>query len=93
MTAPSTPPATPPGGGAPLELHVVAGGAPTPEEEAALTIAVGQVIAQRDLRRTVAPPLWGVVGRLEARDSLAIRSRAMLPRDTAWTPVAHGPQD
>jgi hypothetical protein len=75
-----------------LTIRIVDGGEPSPAEEAALTMAVRQVIAQRDRRRAAPTPLWGIVGRLEARDGLAIRSRASLPRDTAWTPAGDRPE-
>jgi hypothetical protein len=75
-----------------LTIRIVDGGVPSPAEEAALTLAVHQVIAGRDRLRAVPRPLWGIVGRLEARDGLAIRSRASLPRDTAWTPAVHRPE-
>ena len=73
-----------------LEIRVITGGVPTAEQEAALALAVSRVIAQRDLARAVPQPIWGVVGRLEARDGRLIRSRAMLPRDSAWSPVSDG---
>jgi len=84
--------ASQPAAAVPIEVRIVSGGVPTAEQEAVLAIAVSRFIAQRDARRAIAPPLWGVVGRLEARDSLAVRSRAMLPRDTTWTPTVHGPE-
>ncbi len=75
-----------------MEFRIVTGGVPTAEQEAALAIAVSRVIARRDLDRAAPQPLWGVVGRLEARDGLAIRSRAMLPRTIAWSPAGDGPE-
>jgi hypothetical protein len=75
-----------------LAIRIVDGGAPSPAEEAALTMAVRQVIAERDRRRAAPTPLWGIVGRLEARDGLSIRSRATLPRDTAWAPAGDRPE-
>jgi len=70
-----------------LEVEVVGGGTPTDEEHEALTIAVRRVIAARDARRSAPAPLWGLVGRLEARDGLSIRSRVAMPRSVTWTPV------
>ena len=78
--------------GAQVEVRIVTGGTPTAQQEAALSIAVSRVITQRDLTRSTPPPVWGAVGRLEARDGLAIRSRAALPRTTTWSPDAEGPE-
>jgi hypothetical protein len=64
-----------------LELRVVAGGVPSELQRQAIVAAVSQVLASRTQRRTVREPVWGAVGRLEARDGLRISSRAMLPRD------------
>jgi hypothetical protein len=75
-----------------LTIRIAAGGEPSPAEEAALTIAVRQVLAERARRRAAPTPLWGIVGRLEARDGLAIRSRSALPRDTSWTPAGVRPE-
>jgi hypothetical protein len=67
--------------GSGLTIRIVGGGEPSPVEEAALTIAVRQVLAERDRRRSERSPLWGTVGRIEARGGPTVRSRAVLPRD------------
>jgi len=72
-------PGTPPEAKPRHDIRVVGGGPPSPEEEAALAIAVSRVLAARDARRAAPEPIWGVVGRLESRDSVTVRARSMLP--------------
>ncbi len=78
------------GPAADLEIHVIAGGAPTPAEEAALTIAVSRAIAARDKVRASRAPLWGTVGRIEAQDGTTIRSRAVLMGHLTRATDTHG---
>jgi hypothetical protein len=70
-----------------VELRIVAGGVPSPQQEAALAVAVDRVLTERDRRRSLPEPLWGVVGRSEACDGRTVRSRAMLPRSAERSPV------
>jgi hypothetical protein len=75
-----------------VEIRIVSGGVPTVPQEAAIAIAVRRVITQRDDARATPPPLWGAVGRIEARDGLSIRSRAGLPRTLTWSPAVEAPE-